>query len=90
MSKYHIQNFSIYLEQIGEHWYEFGHYEYTGDDYDGDMARLAREPRNAELLERHGGLESDGAGLFQSVGFGDHELGRNATPATNLATAGIP
>ena len=51
LSKYHIQNFSIYLEQIGEHWYEFGHYEYTGDDYDGDMAQLAREPRNVEWLE---------------------------------------
>ena len=51
LSKYHIQNFSIYLEQIGEQWYEFGYYEYTGDDYDGDMAQLAREPRNTEWLE---------------------------------------
>jgi len=51
LSKYHMRNFSIYLEQIGEQWYEFGYYEYTGDDYDGDMARLAREPRNNEWLE---------------------------------------
>ena len=51
LSKYHIHNFSIYLEQIGEQWYEFGYYEYTGDDYDDDMAQLAREPRNIEWLK---------------------------------------
>ena len=51
LSKYHIRNFSIYLEQIGDQWYEFGYYEYRGDDYDGDMAQLAREPRNIEWLE---------------------------------------
>ncbi len=51
LSKYHMQNFSIYLEQIGDQWYEFGYYEYTGHDYEGDMARLAREPRNIEWLE---------------------------------------
>ncbi len=51
LGKYHMRNFSIYLEQIGEQWYEFGYYEYTGDDYDGDMAQLAREPRNIEWLE---------------------------------------
>ncbi len=50
LSKYHMQNFSIYLEQIGDQWYEFGYYEYTGNDYEGDMARLAREPRNIEWL----------------------------------------
>ena len=50
LSKYHMQNFSIYLEQIGDQWYEFGYYEYTGNDYEGDMARLAREPPNIEWL----------------------------------------
>ena len=51
LSKYHMRNFSIYLEQIGDQWYEFGYYEYTGTDYDGDMARLARERRNVAWLE---------------------------------------
>ncbi len=51
ISKYHMRNFSIYLEQIGEQWYEFGHYEYTGDDYERDMADLAREPRHIEWLK---------------------------------------
>jgi L-rhamnose mutarotase len=37
LSNYHIQNFSIYLHQIDDKWYEFGYYEYTGDDFEGDM-----------------------------------------------------
>ena len=50
LNKYHIHNFSIFLIEIqGEH-YEFGYYEYTGDDYEGDMAKLAAEPRNKEWL----------------------------------------
>jgi L-rhamnose mutarotase len=49
--KYHIRNFSIFLREIGGRWYEFGYYEYTGDDYEGDMARLAAEPRNKEWFE---------------------------------------
>ena len=50
LNKYHIHNFSIFLIEIqGEH-YEFGYYEYTSDDYEGDMAKLAAEPRNKEWL----------------------------------------
>ena len=52
LRKYHMQNFSIYLQQIGDKWYEFGYYEYSGDDFEGDMAQLAREPRNIEWLEK--------------------------------------
>ena len=51
LSKYHMRNFSIYLGAIGEQWYEFGYYEYIGDNYDRDMAQLAREPRNIEWLK---------------------------------------
>ena len=49
--KYHLRNFSIFLQPIEGKWYEFGYYEYTGKDFDGDMARLAKEPRNIEWLK---------------------------------------
>ena len=51
LTKYHMHNFSIYLTEIDGKWYEFGYYEYTGNDFDGDMAELAKEPRNIEWLE---------------------------------------
>ena len=51
LAKYHMHNFSIYLQQIGGKWYEFGYYEYTGKDFKGDMALLAKEPRNIEWLK---------------------------------------
>jgi L-rhamnose mutarotase len=51
LNKYHMHNFSIFLHKIEGKWYEFGYYEYTGDDYEGDMARLAAEPRNQAWLK---------------------------------------
>ena len=45
LNKYHMHNFSIYLQQIEGKWYEFGYYEYTGDDFDADMAKLDAEAR---------------------------------------------
>lgn len=51
LTKYHMHNFSIYLQQIEGKWYEFGYYEYTGKDFEGDMALLAKEPRNAAWLK---------------------------------------
>ena len=51
LSKYHMHNFSIFLTEIEGKWYEFGYYEYTGNDYEGDMNRLAEEPRNIEWLK---------------------------------------
>ena len=51
LTKYHMHNFSIFLQQIEGKWYEFGYYEYTGDDFDGDMATLAKEPRNIGWLK---------------------------------------
>lgn len=32
-------------------WYEFGYCENTGCDLEGDMAKLAEEPHNIELLK---------------------------------------
>ena len=52
LTKYHMHNFSIYLQQIEGKWYEFGYYEYTGNDFDGDMAKLAEEPRNIAWLKQ--------------------------------------
>ena len=51
LDKYHMHNFSIFLHQIDGRWYEFGYYEYTGDDFEGDMAKLAAEPRNRAWLK---------------------------------------
>ena len=51
LNKYHMHNFSIFLTEIDGKWYEFGYYEYSGDDFDGDMAKLAEEPRNIEWLQ---------------------------------------
>jgi L-rhamnose mutarotase len=51
LTKYHMQNFSIFLHEIDGRWYEFGYYEYTGSDYEGDMAKLAAEPRNQDWLK---------------------------------------
>ena len=46
-----IRNFTIYLQRFDDgRWYEFAHFEYTGDDFDADMARLQANPRNKEWL----------------------------------------
>jgi L-rhamnose mutarotase len=51
LTKYHMHNFSIFLHQMDGKWYEFGYYEYTGKDFEGDMAKLDAEPRNKEWLK---------------------------------------
>jgi L-rhamnose mutarotase len=52
LSKAHMHNFSIFLHQLDDgNWYEFGYYEYTGDDFEADMAKLDRHPRNIEWLK---------------------------------------
>ena len=50
LSKYHMHNFTIFLQEIDGKYYEFGYYEYTGNDYEGDMAKLDAEPRNKKWL----------------------------------------
>jgi L-rhamnose mutarotase len=50
--KANIRNFSIFLHQFDDgNYYEFGYYEYTGDDFEADMAALAKEERNIEWLK---------------------------------------
>ena len=41
----HIRNYSIYLKEIeAGKIYLFAYFEYTGDDYAADMARMAADP----------------------------------------------
>jgi L-rhamnose mutarotase len=50
--KANMRNFSIFLHQLDDgNWYEFGYYEYTGDDFEADMAKLDKHPRNIEWLK---------------------------------------
>jgi len=46
-----IHNFSIFLHQFDdERYYEFAYYEYTGANYEADMAWLASQPENKHWL----------------------------------------
>ncbi len=36
--KYHLRNYSIFIHQIDDRWFEFGYYEYAGRDFEADMA----------------------------------------------------
>lgn len=51
LTKYNMSNFSIYMTEIEGKWYEFGYWEYTGTDFDGDMAELSKEQRNTDWLK---------------------------------------
>lgn len=47
-----MRNFSIFLHQLDDgNWYEFGYYEYTGNDFEADMEKLDNHPRNIEWLQ---------------------------------------
>ena len=51
LNKYHMHNFSIFLHKFdNEKYYLFGYYEYTGDNYEEDMAALDKEDRNIKWL----------------------------------------
>ena len=51
LSEANIQNFNIFLMRLSDGFlYEFGYYEYAGDDYSADMAILAAHPRHVEWL----------------------------------------
>ncbi len=49
-----IRNYSIYLRKMddGVH-YIFSYFEYMGDDFDADMAKNGRRPRDAEVVGCH-------------------------------------
>lgn len=51
--KYHIHNFSIFIHTLEDgKAYLFGYYEYCGEDYAADMARLSEEPANLAWLQQ--------------------------------------
>ena len=53
LQRYHLRNFSIFLQRLPDgKLYEFGYYEYTGDDLEADLAALNAEPRNRAWLAR--------------------------------------
>lgn len=39
-----IENYSIYLHKIKDSYYLFSYFEYTGDDFDADMEKMAADP----------------------------------------------
>ncbi len=39
-----ISNYSIFLRKVGGGCYLFGYFEYTGNDFAGDMAKMAADP----------------------------------------------
>ena len=42
ITKCNIRNYSIYLRQLDdERWYLFSYFEYVGDDFEADMAKMA-------------------------------------------------
>ncbi len=49
--KFHFRNYSIFLHQIEDRWFEFGYYEYAGRDFYADMVALAEDQRNQEWLK---------------------------------------
>jgi L-rhamnose mutarotase len=47
-----MHNFSIFMHKFDDgKYYLFGYYEYTGDDFDADMAKLAVKERNIAWLK---------------------------------------
>jgi len=52
LANYNMRNFSIFLVQLADgDWYEFGYYEYWGDDLEADMAKLEAETKNKKWIE---------------------------------------
>jgi len=48
----HMENFSIFIHQFDDgNYYLFGYYEYTGDNFEKDMAELAVKDRNIAWLK---------------------------------------
>jgi L-rhamnose mutarotase len=47
-----IRNYSIYLVELDGDLYLFSYFEYIGDDFDADMAKMARDPVTQEWWSR--------------------------------------
>ena len=70
-----ICNFNIFVRRLPDgKLYEFAYFEYVGDNYEADMARLEAEPRNIEWLKLCGPMqvplpEADGWSDMEQVFF---------------------
>jgi len=47
-----IRNYSIYLVELDSDLYLFSYFEYIGDDFDADMAKMAEDPVTREWWSR--------------------------------------
>lgn len=53
LARANIQNFNIFLQRMPDgQLYEFAYFEYTGEDYEADMAWLDAQPAHREWLAR--------------------------------------
>ena len=51
LRKANIHDFSIFLQRFDDgRYYEFAYYEYSGADYEADMAWLSAQPENKRWL----------------------------------------
>ena len=49
IKKCNIHNYSIYLRQLPDgKYYLFSYFEYSGSDFDGDMAKMAADQKTCE------------------------------------------
>ena len=71
LKKYNVQNYSIYIKQLeaGQQPYLFGYFEYTGNDFDGDMAKMMKNPTVQKWENTAGGeclkdMSPDGKGQW--------------------------
>ena len=56
LEKYHIRNYSIFLKELEEGKpYLFAYFEYTGSDFDADMAKMVENPKVQEWEDLAGG-----------------------------------
>lgn len=60
LDKYHVSNYSIYLTELEDGKpYLFGYFEYTGRDFDDDMAEMMKNPTVQKWESVAGGPMSD-------------------------------
>ncbi len=48
ITKCNIRNYSIYETELDGKLYLFSYFEYVGDDFKGDMAKMAADPKTEE------------------------------------------
>ena len=70
LKKHHVSNYSIYLKELeaGKP-YLFAYFEYTGNDFEGDMAKMVENPKVREWEDLADGKclldqSPDGKGLW--------------------------